>query len=289
MTSLYLPRPQRRLSLRLGVTIALLAAFAWALSGLEISFAELLRLPRRLAVLAGLMFPPDAAYGRERVLAAIVESIQIAWVGTLMGAAFSFPLGLLAARNLSSYGGAVVKFLLASIRAFPEILLAILFVPIVGLGAFAGTLAVGLHSVGTLGKLTSEVVESIDSSPIEAVTASGGGRLEVFRYAVLPQVMPDVVAYWLYRFEINLRASAVLGIVGAGGVGGVLFNTLIYRRYAKAGAVIVLTVLVVLAIDTLSASVRRRIVSGDSGGSLISRLSGYAGRYAALLASRRGR
>ena len=138
--------------------------------------------------------------------------------------------------------------------------MAIYFVPVVGLGAFAGTLAIGLHSIGTLGKLTADVVESMDDRTVEAVSAAGGDSISVLRFAVLPQVLPEIVALWLFRFEINLRASAVLGVVGAGGIGGVLLNTLRYREFAQAGAVVVLTVIVVLAIDALSGGIRERLV-----------------------------
>lgn len=152
------------------------------------------------------------------------------------------------------------KPFLAGVRAVPEILLAIYFVQVVGLGAFAGTLAIGLHSVGMLGKLTADIVESMDTRPVEAVTACGGGSTSVLRFAVLPQVLPEIVALWLFRFEINLRTSAVLGVVGAGGIGGVLLNTLRYREFARAGSVILLTVVVVLLVDTFSGMVRARMV-----------------------------
>ena len=242
------------------LTLVLLGLLAWSFSGLQINGSRLIELPQTLARMAGLFFPPDVEYGRQEVVPAILESIQIAWFGTLVGAALSLPLGLLAANNLFPRTSRLIKPVLAAVRAVPELLLAICFVPVVGLGAFAGTLAIGLHSIGTLGKLTADVVESMDARPVEAVTASGGGSMSVLRFAVLPQVLPEIVALWLFRFEINLRASAVLGVVGAGGIGGVLLNTLRYREFAQAGAVVVLTVVVVLAIDALSGGIRERLV-----------------------------
>lgn len=241
------------------VTLVLALLFAWATLTLPGSGGRLLELPAQLARMFGLLFPPDLEYGRESVLPAVVESIQIAWVGTIIGALFSLPLGFLAASNLTGRASAWCKLFLVSVRAMPEILLAIYFVPIVGLGSFAGTLAIGIHSIGTLGKLTAEVVESMDDRPAEAIRACGGSRLDEMRFALLPQVLPEIVAVWLYRFEINLRASAVLGVVGAGGIGGVLLNTLRYRRFDKAGAVVVVTVVVVLAVDTLSGLIRKRL------------------------------
>jgi len=242
----------------IGIAVAALAA--WSFSGLDVSGSRLVALPAMLARMFGQFFPPDVEYGRASVVPAILESIQIAWFGTLVGAVLSLPLGLAAAGNLFPRASRAIKPVLAAIRAVPEILLAIYFVPVVGLGAFAGTLAIGLHSVGTLAKLTADVVESMDERPVEAVSASGGGSASVLRFAVLPQVLPEIVALWLFRFEINVRASAVLGVVGAGGIGGVLLNTLRYRAFPEAGAVVVLTVVVVLAIDAVSGALRERLV-----------------------------
>lgn len=254
------PKAPSRWGVGTWVTLVVAGLFLWAGWSLEVSGERLLRLPASLLRIFGQFFPPDVAYGRETVIPAILESIQIAWLGTLIGAVLSLPIGLIAARNLFPRVGAAAKGFLAMVRAVPEILLAIYFVPAVGLGPFAGTLAVGLHSIGMLGKLTADIVESMDTGPVEAVTAAGGGPIAVLRFAVLPQVLPEIVALWLFRFEINLRASAVLGVVGAGGIGGVLLNTLRYRQFAEAGAVIVLTVLVVLAVDALSGWVRQRLV-----------------------------
>ena len=259
MSSLAVAR-KRGVPSGLWLALVLLGLLAWSFSGLDINGPRLVELPKTLARMAGLFFPPDVEYGREAVIPAILESIQIAWFGTLVGAALSLPLGLLAAGNLFPRASRVIKPFLAAVRAVPELLLAIYFVPVVGLGAFAGTLAIGLHSIGTLGKLIADVVESMDDRTIEAVSAAGGGSVSVLRFAVLPQVLPEIVALWLFRFEINLRASAVLGVVGAGGIGGVLLNTLRYREFAQAGAVVVLTVIVVLAIDALSGGIRERLV-----------------------------
>jgi len=145
----------------------------------------------------------------------------------------------------------------------PELLVAMLLIPITGLGPWTGAVALGIHSIGTLGKLSSEVVEGIDPGPVEAVAAVGGGQLARIRFAVIPQVMPNIVAYWLFRFEINIRASAVLGVVGAGGVGAELIAQLKFRDFARAGTVLFLTIAAVLVVDTISGRVRRRIISGE--------------------------
>ena len=137
-------------------------------------------------------------------------------------------------------------------------------IPVTGLGALTGALAIGIHSIGTLGKLSSEVIEGIDPGPVEAVAAVGGTRVQRMRFGMVPQVMPNIVAYWLYRFEINIRASAVLGIIGAGGIGAELVAQLRFRDFSRAGTVLLLTIVVVLAIDTVSARARRRIISGHA-------------------------
>ncbi|MDX1626866.1 MAG: phosphonate ABC transporter, permease protein PhnE [Wenzhouxiangellaceae bacterium] len=242
-------------------TFVIAALFFFSLFAIGFTPERLADVPGGVARVLSFFWPVDMAYGWDRVLPAIVESIQIAWIGTIIAAILSLPLALLGARTLFPRLARVVKLISATARAFPEILLAIYFVPIVGLGAFAGALAIGISSVGMLTKLGAEVVDSLDYGTVEAVEAVGGSRVLALRWAVLPQVLPEIIAHWLFRFELNIRASAVLGVVGAGGVGGVLLNTLRYRHFEKAAAVLVLTIAVVLAIDMVSGAIRRKIIS----------------------------
>ena len=195
----------------------------------------------------------------------MVESLQMAWIGTVIGALLSFPLGFLAAANVSPpavvFG---VRQVLNLIRAVPELIFAIaLMLPIFGLGPLAGALAIGVGSVGTLGKLTSEAIEGIDPGPVEAARSSGARPVQVLRWGVVPQVLPEVVAFWLYRFEINIRASAVLGVLGAGGIGSLLAQLFERRIWDRIGITIVVIVVVTVLIDQISAAVRQRIISGD--------------------------
>lgn len=198
----------------------------------------------------------------------MIESIQIAWLGTIIGALLSLPLAFFGAKNITSgVVSNVVRLVLNAIRAIPEILLAVvIFIPMVGVGAYAGTLAIGIHSIGTLGKLSAEVIEGIDTGPVEAARATGGRPLQVQRWGVLPQVLPEIVAFWLYRFEINVRASAILGVVGAGGIGEALVQSLVYRRYDRAGMAIIVVIVVTILIDLVSGWARRRIIAGGSTG-----------------------
>jgi phosphonate transport system permease protein len=275
-------RPRRPLGPRVfrwAATLAILIPALWSASGLEFSPARLWEAFRpggQVWDIVGAMVPPDlTAVSLARTFRKVLESLYIAWIGTILGAVFSFPLAFLGAKNLSPrWLSTSVRQVLNSIRAFPELLLAFIFIPITGLGAWTGTLAVGLHSVGTLGKLSAEVIEGIDRGPVEAIEASGGRRLSQMRFGVLPQVFPTMVAYWLYRFEINIRASAVLGVVGAGGVGAELLNRLRFREFDRAGTVLLLTILTVLVIDAVSGRLRRRIITGEWSGGLWARLSG---------------
>ena len=131
-----------------------------------------------------------------------------------------------------------------------------------GLGPVAGALAIGIHSIGTLGKLTAEVIEGIDSGPVEAARAAGGRWAQIQRWGVLPQVLPEIIAFWLYRFEINIRAAAVLGVVGAGGIGFIIQQTIVFGRFPRAGTALLVVIVATIAVDAVSGWVRRRIIEG---------------------------
>jgi phosphonate transport system permease protein len=254
-------RARRNLAL-VGVGLVI----AWSAIAVDVDPAELLQLPGGVALVFYEMFlesGPDWSY-LPTAISGMVESLQLAWVGTVIGAIISLPLGFFGAKNVSSgFVSNVIRQLLNAIRAFPEIVLAIaIFIPIAGLGPVAGALAIGLHSVGTLGKLTAEVIEGIDPGPVEAARAAGGRSLQIQRWGVMPQVLPEIVAFWLYRFEINIRAAAVLGVVGAGGIGFSLQQTLQFKRYELAGTAIIVVVVATIAVDTVSGWVRRRIIEG---------------------------
>ena len=238
----------------------------WAAITVGIEPGEILELPGGIALVFYEMFlksGPDWSY-LPTAIEGMIESLQLAWVGTVIGAILSLPLGFFGAKNVSSgLVSNVMRQVLNAIRAFPEIVLAIaIMIPIAGLGPVAGALAIGLHSVGTLGKLTAEVIEGIDPGPVEAARAAGGRPLQIQRWGVLPQVLPEIIAFWLYRFEINIRAAAVLGVVGAGGIGFSLQQTITFHRYPLAGTAIIVVVVATIAVDSVSGWVRRRIIEG---------------------------
>lgn len=246
--------------------VATALIIVWALVTVGVDLTKILDLPGGIGLLFYEMFlksGPDWSY-LPTAIDGMIESLQLAWVGTVIGAMLSLPLGFFGARNVSSgLVSNVMRQILNAIRAFPEIVLAIaIMIPIAGLGPVAGALAIGLHSVGTLGKLTAEVIEGIDPGPVEAARAVGGRPLQIQRWGVLPQVLPEVIAFWLYRFEINIRAAAVLGVVGAGGIGFSLQQTIQFHRYPLAGTAIIVVVVATILVDTVSGSVRRRIIEG---------------------------
>jgi phosphonate transport system permease protein len=246
------------------ITSLIIVASLWSATGLEITLDRIIDAPKQVGILIGAMFPLDlSAEAFNRVIPKVFESLFIAWAGTVIGSIFSFPISFLAANNVAK--GVVskaTKQVLNTIRAFPELILAFIFLPITGLGPLTGTLAIGVHSIGTLGKLSSEVIEGIDVGPLEAIKSSGGSKINELTFGIIPQVMPTITSYWLYRFEINLRASAVLGVVGAGGVGQELINQLRFRDFPRAGTVLVCTIVLVLTADAISASIRNRIIKG---------------------------
>jgi phosphonate transport system permease protein len=247
--------------------LAALAVFIWSTLAIDIKLERLADLPAGLWSIFEAMFlegGPDWSY-LPTALQAMLQSIQIAWVGTLIGAIVSLPIGFFAAKNVSS--GPVSNFvrqILNAIRAFPELILAVaIFIPMAGLGPVAGALAIGFHSIGTLGKLTAEAVEGIDNGPVEAARAVGSNSLQVQRWGVFPQVLPEIIAFWLYRFEINIRAAAVLGVVGAGGIGFILQQTIVFGRFPKAGTALLVVIIATILVDSASGRVRRRIIEGS--------------------------
>ncbi|NED98109.1 phosphonate ABC transporter, permease protein PhnE [Phytoactinopolyspora alkaliphila] len=215
-------------------------------------------------VLSNPLEDPETGYW-QRAFELMLESLYMAWVGTMIGAVVSFPLGFLAAENISPRPVVlIVRQILNAIRAIPELIFAIaVMLPIFGFGPAAGALALGVGSVGTLGKLTAEVIEGIDRGPVEAARATGARQLQILRWGVVPQALPEVVAFWLYRFEINIRASAILGVLAAGGIGSLLSQLFAgTRQWDRIGITLVVIIVVTIVVDLISAAVRHRIISG---------------------------
>ena len=197
-----------------------------------------------------------------QVMGRILETLKIALAATIFGAALSLPFVLVGAKNLAA--GRVVynvgRGFLNLIRTIPDLVLASLLASAFGIGPLPGMLALVVFTFGVVAKLLADTIETIDPGPIEAITAAGGTRLQRAVFAVLPQVLPDFTAYTLYAFEVNIRAAAVLGLVGAGGIGMILNTNVKFLNYPRVGLIIFSIFVIVLMLDSFSTYLRRRLV-----------------------------
>lgn len=205
-------------------------------------------------------------YRADKWLWLILETSQMALLGTLFGTAISLSLCFVAARNLSpaSWAYHAARRLLEFCRTVPEIVFALIFVWAFGIGPLAGILAIIIHTAGANGKLFAEVAENADTRPMEGVRAAGGNWFERMRYGVLPQVLPNFLSYTLLRFEVNLRGASVLGFVGAGGIGEELYHVIAFNYYEEISAIVVLIILAVASIDLISERLRKGLVATDA-------------------------
>lgn len=213
-----------------------------------------------MAEYAASFFPPNFHEWRL-YLHEMVITLQIAIWGTALAIVCSVPLGLLSSENIAPWWVyQPVRRLMDACRSINEMVFAMLFVVAVGLGPFAGVLALWVHTTGVLAKLFSEAVEAIDPQPVEGIRATGAGKLEEIRYGVLPQVLPLWISFSLYRFESNVRSASVVGMVGAGGIGVILWEIIRGFQYAQTAAVLIIVIVTVSLIDLGSARLRRALI-----------------------------
>jgi len=197
----------------------------------------------------------------EGVVYLTMQTIAIAFLGTLIGTFLAIPFGFLASTSLMGKRiSRIGEFILTLIRVFPEIILALILVKGFGINALTGLLTIGLHSIGMIGKLFAESIDNMDRGPIEAIESFGGHRLDQARYGILPQVLPEFVSIALYRFDINVRSATVLGIIGAGGIGASLILASENWNWDILGTILLAIVIMVLSIDFLSNFLRRKLV-----------------------------
>lgn len=240
-----------------GLLLALLAA-SWR--GADMRPLDLVRDAGNMAQYAKGFFPPDFHEWRM-YLAELVVTLQIALWGTVLAIACSIPLSLLASANITPWWiHQPVRRVLDACRSINEMVFALLFVVAVGLGPFAGVLALWIHTTGILSKLFSEAVEAIDPQPVEGIRATGAHPLHEIVYGIIPQVLPLWISYALYRFESNVRAASVVGMVGAGGIGMVLWDVIRGFQYEQTAAVLLMLVVSVSLIDLVSARLRKRMI-----------------------------
>ena len=243
----------------LGWAVAL-GVLGWAWKGAEIRPMDLVRDAGNIGIYGREFFPPDFKDWRL-YLQEMVVTLQIALWGTLLAIVAAVPMGLLSAQNITpAWLHQPVRRLMDACRAINEMVFAMLFIVAVGLGPFAGVLALMVHTTGTLAKLYSEAVEAIDPQPVLGIRATGAHRLVEVLYGVVPQVLPLWLSYSLYRFESNVRSASVVGMVGAGGIGVVLFEVIRGFQYAQTCAVLIILIVAVSLIDLLSSWLRRRLI-----------------------------
>ncbi|WP_035558963.1 MULTISPECIES: phosphonate ABC transporter, permease protein PhnE [Burkholderiaceae] len=205
-------------------------------------------------------FPPNFTEWRT-YLHEMIVTLSVAVWGTALSLVCAIPCGLMSAHNIAPmWIVQPVRRLMDACRAINEMVFAMLFIVAVGLGPFAGVLALWVHTTGVLAKLFAEAVEAIDPRPAEGIRATGASPLDEIIYAVLPQVLPLWISYALYRFESNVRSAMVVGMVGAGGIGVVLYEAIRSFDYAQTSAVMIMVIVVVSAIDMASAWLRERVI-----------------------------
>ena len=251
---------KRNLTILLVMAIILMSAYFTNLNPILI----LLNITEGSEILIRMFIPRNIEYFTyfNRVIGPMLQTIQMAIVGTVLGAVIAIPFAVLAASNMNSnrYFTVVLRFILNIFRTIPPLLLAAVFVAIFGIGAFSGVLAIFIFTFGLISKLTYESIESIDPGQVEALIGLGANKMNILRYAVIPQVLPQYLSYTIYGFEINIRAAAVLGYVGAGGIGQLLQINLDYRNFDRVGLLIIVTFVVVLIIDFISSYIRGKLV-----------------------------
>jgi len=239
---------------------ALGAVFVWSAVATEVSLGRMVEGLPYMWDFVRRMVPPDLSVLGNAVRGAI-ETVQIAIVGTAVAAVLALPVGFAAARNAAPrwlfYSS---RLLLNTFRAVDTLVYALFFVAAVGLGPFPGVLAVIVYTATVLAKLYSEAIEAIEPGPLEAVRATGATRLQVLRWGVLPQLAPQFLSFTLYRFETNIRAAAILGFVGAGGIGFYVQTYLRLLNYPAAASVLLVLVALVMVVDFASSRLRARLV-----------------------------
>jgi phosphonate transport system permease protein len=232
----------------------------WAWHGADMRPLELARDSGNMAQFASEFFPPDFRDWKT-YLHEMIVTVHIAVWGTVLAILCAVPLGLLSSANIVPvWVYQPVRRLMDACRAINEMVFAMLFIVAVGLGPFAGVLALWVHTTGTLAKLFSEAVEAIDPGPVEGVRATGASALEEIVYGVIPQVLPLWISYSLYRFESNVRSASVVGMVGAGGIGVIVYEVIRGFEYAQTSAVMLMIIVVVTLLDLVSARIRKLFI-----------------------------
>ena len=250
-------RAWNRDALRLAAVLAVILVCAYSVGLFD--GARLAEGVPSLFSLLGEMLPPNFNDWRNWIKP-LLDTLAMSVAGTALAVAFSLPIAFLAARNTTPHPAVyqAARGMLNALRSVPELILGIIFVAAVGFGALPGVLALGLHSIGMVGKFFAEAIEHTNESPIEAARAAGGTPRQVILHGVLPQVLPQIADISIYRWEYNFRASTVMGMVGAGGIGFELMGSLRIMQYQDVSAILLVILVMVTLVDAFSGALRKR-------------------------------
>lgn len=250
-------RPRSRIPF---ILIILVIVIAWALKMTGFSFATVFSRINELFVILGKIFHPKWSFF-GKVVSPLVDTIKMSILGTVIGCALALPFAVLASSNIihSRAVVSIIRFILALIRTVPTLIIALVCALIFSLGTFAGTLAIAIFTFGIVAKMLYESIETIDMGPFEAMEALGANKFQAFWSACIPQILPVYLSHSLYCFEMNVRASAILGYVGAGGLGITINERIGWRDYNGLGMVLLALFVVVVAIEFFSEYLRKKL------------------------------
>ena len=240
---------------------SLISVLTFIVIDLEINFIELFSdSSKYFGDILNRMLPPDFS-NFKNLTYAMLETIEIAFLGTFIAIALSIPVGLFSARNLAPNYGVflVARIITIFFRAIPEFIIAMILVIAIGFGAIPGVLALGIHTMGFLAKFYAEDIEHVNKGPIEALKSSGASKRQIISFAIIPQIIPSFIANNLYILDRNIRMATMLGIVGAGGIGYELQSSFRMFEYQKVSAIIIIIFITIFIIDHLSSFIRSKI------------------------------
>ncbi|MBW4478187.1 MAG: phosphonate ABC transporter, permease protein PhnE [Tolypothrix brevis GSE-NOS-MK-07-07A] len=246
---------------RVVVFCLVILLYSWALQGLKVDFELLKNSFPYIIDFVSRLFPPNLEV-LDIAIKALIETIQMSLWGTTIGAILSLPIAIASANNIAPrWLQWLANLLQNAVRSVPSIILGLIFVAATGLGAPAGTLALGIYTIGYLGKFYQQAIEAVDPRSLESLQVAGASKLQIVQYGILPQVLPLGLGYTLWMFEYNIRAASVLGVVGAGGIGFQLKSYIDGFEYTKATTMMLVLLIVVTVIDVFSSQLRHRLDS----------------------------
>ncbi len=265
-------RPPGERALRIGLAIGVVAFVVFSLVRFDVSWSRVVKGLGRAGQIASGLVPPTAGEALADLLRAMLESLGMAFLGTLLAAVIAFPLGFLGARNVLA--SRLLRFPIRRsfdfLRGVDALVWALVYVRAVGLGPLAGVLAIATTDIGIFAKLFAEAIENVDRKQVEGVRATGGSAVKTMRFGILPQVLPIMLSNVLYMFESNTRSATILGIIGAGGIGFALSDRIRAHRWEEVGFIILLITAVVALIDLVSHLLRTRVIKSGLNRPLLS-------------------